>query len=73
MVPPYPLLEERDGDHGAVLRQPEGTRGPLVLRLAERLHTSVHDLDRLTVAVRLHHVAHQLKTFNLMNGFLICY
>ena len=60
VFPPYPLLEERYGDHGAVLRQPEGARRPLVLRLAERLHPCVHDLDRLLLAVGLHHVAHQL-------------
>ena len=61
MFPPYPFLQEWYGDHGAVLRQPEGARRSLVLRLAERLHPCVDDLDSLPLAVGLNHVAHQLK------------
>ena len=61
MVPPYPLLQEGDGHHGAVLREPEGAEGALVLCLAEGLHARVDDLDGLAILVGLDDVAHELK------------
>ena len=57
----YPLLQEGYGDHGSVLRQPEGADGALVLGLAERLHARVDDLDGLAILVGLYDVANKLK------------
>ena len=57
----YPLLQEGDGDHGSVLRQPEWADGALVFSLAERLHARVDDLDGLTILVGLYDVANKLQ------------
>ena len=62
MFPPYPFLQKGDGHHGSVLRQPEGARGALVLRLAERLHSRIDDLDGLAITVGLDDVANELKS-----------